>query len=83
MCILLYCFYRIYACRKKYIILISFLRMNIKRILKKYKSNLKTTMTKKQVLSLDFKKDEPKNYLLEEIKHNDLMSEKYKKTCKY
>ena len=27
--------------------------------------------------------DETRNYLLEEIKHNDLMSEKYKKTCKY
>ena len=24
-----------------------------------------------------------RNYLLDEIKHNDLMSEKYKKTCKY
>ena len=29
-----------------------------------------------------FKKiHETKNYLLEEIKHNDLMSEKYKKIC--
>ena len=27
--------------------------------------------------------DETKNYLLDEIKHNDLISEKYKKTCKY
>ena len=27
--------------------------------------------------------DETRNYLLEEIKHNDLMSEKYKKTCNY
>ena len=27
--------------------------------------------------------DETRNYLLEEIKHNDLMSEEYKKTCKY
>ena len=27
--------------------------------------------------------DETKNYLLDEIKHNDLMSEKYEKTCKY
>ena len=27
--------------------------------------------------------DEIRNYLLDEIKHNDLMSEKYKKTCKY
>ena len=24
-----------------------------------------------------------RNYLLDEIKHNDLMSEKYKKTCQY
>ena len=37
-------------------------------------------------LSLEFrfrKIDERRNYLLYEIKHNDLMSEKYKKTCKY
>ena len=36
--------------------------------------------------SLEFrlrKIDETRNYLLEEIKHNDLMSEKYKKTWKY
>ena len=36
--------------------------------------------------SLEFrlrKIDETRNCLLEEIKHNDLMSEKYKKTCKY
>ena len=26
--------------------------------------------------------DEIRNYLLDEIKHNDLISEKYKKTCK-
>ena len=29
------------------------------------------------------KVDETRNYLLEEINHIDLMSEKYKKTCKY
>ena len=29
------------------------------------------------------KMDETRNYLFNEIKHNDLMSEKYKKTCKY
>ena len=29
------------------------------------------------------KTDETRNYLSDEIKHNDLMSEKYKKTCKY
>ena len=28
------------------------------------------------------KMDETRNDLLEEIKHNELMSEKYKKTCK-
>ena len=27
--------------------------------------------------------DETRTYFLDEIKHNDLMSEKYKKTCKY
>ena len=27
--------------------------------------------------------DETRNYLLDEIKHNDLISEKYRKTCKY
>ena len=27
--------------------------------------------------------DETRDYLLDEIKDNDLMSEKYKKTCKY
>ena len=27
--------------------------------------------------------DETRNYLLDEIKHNDLMSEMYKKSCKY
>ena len=27
--------------------------------------------------------DETRNYLLDEIKHYDLMSAKYKKTCKY
>ena len=29
------------------------------------------------------KMNETTNYLLDEIIHNDLMSEKYKKTCKY
>ena len=36
--------------------------------------------------SLEFrlrKNDETRNYLLDEIKHNKLMSEKYNKTCKY
>ena len=49
--------------------------MTMKRI-----SILRTSMS-----SLEFrlnKIDETRNYLLEKIKHNDLMSEKYKKTCK-
>ena len=36
--------------------------------------------------SLDFrlrKFDETRNYLLDVINHNDLMSEKYKEICKY
>ena len=36
--------------------------------------------------SLEFrlrKIDKSRNYLLDEIKHNDLTGEKYKKTCKY
>ena len=36
--------------------------------------------------SLEFrlrKVDETRSYLLDTIKHNDLMSEKYKKACKY
>ena len=36
--------------------------------------------------SLEFilrKIDETRNYILDEIKYNDLMSEKYKKKCKY
>ena len=38
------------------------------------------------VSSLDFrfkKTDDKRNYILDEIKHNDLMIEKYKKTCNY
>ena len=45
-----------------------------------YISTLKTNMT-----SLDFRLkniDETRNYLLEEIKHNDLMSEKHRKVCR-
>ena len=35
-------------------------------------------------LEFSFKRiDEARNYLLEEINHNDLMSKKFKKTCKY
>ena len=34
-------------------------------------------------MSLDLEKNETPNYLLQEIKHNDLVIEKYKKTGKY
>ena len=34
-------------------------------------------------MSLDLKIVETRNYLLDEIKHKNLISEKYKKTCKY
>ena len=36
--------------------------------------------------SLEFRSrkiDETKNHLIDEVKHNDLMSGKYKKSCKY
>ena len=41
-------------------------------------------MAKETSLELRLKKNnETKNYLLDEIKSNDLMNEKYKKACKY
>ena len=41
-------------------------------------------MVEEASLDFRFKKiDEARNYLLEKIKYNDLMSEKYKNTCKY
>ena len=44
----------------------------------------KINMAKEASLEFRLRKtDETRNYLLEEIKHNDLMNEKYKKTCKY
>ena len=48
---------------------------------KKYISILRINMS-----SLEFrlrKIDEARNYILDEINHNDLMTEKYKKICKY
>ena len=39
-----------------------------------------------EVASLEFrliKIDEARNYVLDEIKHDDIMSEKYKKMCNY
>ena len=51
---------------------------NEKRIYKYFKE--------KYILSLEFrlrKLDKKRNYLLEQMKHNDLMNQKYKNTCKY
>ena len=53
-----------------------------------YKKNKKIIYKANMVeeASLEFrltKIDETRNHLLDEIKHNDLMDEKYKKTCKY
>ena len=62
-------------------IVLDFLLMIIKRMTKWYISILRTNMS-----SLEFrlkKVDETSNYLLDETNHNDLISEKYKTTCKY
>ena len=59
--------------------------MNIKKIKKEY-SILGTNMAEEVTLEFRFKKkkkNETRNYLSEEIDHNDLISEKYKKICKY
>ena len=55
-------------------------KKNDKRIYKSFKD--------KYILSLAFRlrklmKQEIRNYLSQEIKHNDLMNEKYKKTCNF
>ena len=41
-------------------------------------------MAEEASLEFRFRKiDETRKYILDEMKHNDLMSEKYEKTCKY
>ena len=43
-----------------------------------------TNMVEEASLEFRLRKiDQTRNYLFDEIKDNDLMSEKYKKTCKY
>ena len=50
----------------------------------KHISVLKINMAEEASLEFRLRKfDETKDYLLEEIKDNNLMREKYKKTCKY
>ena len=49
---------------------------------KQYISIVGTNMAEEASLEFILRKfDETKNYLLKEIKHNDLMNEKYEKTC--
>ena len=51
---------------------------------KLYKSILKINMAEEAYVEFRLRKiDEARNYLLDEIKYNDLTSEKYNKTCKY
>ena len=53
-------------------------------MIQEYISILKTNMIAEASLEFRLRKiDETRNYLLGEIKTNDLMSEKYNKTCKY
>ena len=66
-----------------------FSRDNLPRIKNgTYVINLKDVLkiNMAEEISLEFrlrKTDETRNYLLDEIKHNNLMSEKYRNTCKY
>ena len=54
--------------------------MTIKRITKQYIGILNVNMVEEASLEFRLRKiDETRNYLLDEIKNNDLMIEKYKK----
>ena len=51
---------------------------------KKCQNSIYISILRQIYLGIRLKKiDETRNYLLDEIKHNDLMSEKYKKIRKY
>ena len=66
---ILFCsFYRIYALRKRFVRL----------------EQLKINTIEEASLQFRLRKiDETRNYLLDEINHNDLISEKHKNTCKH
>ena len=55
--------------------------MAIKRMTKQYKTILRINMSSLEFISK--KINETRKYILEKINHNDLLSEKNKKTCKY
>ena len=51
---------------------------------KQYTNILKMNLTEEARIEFRLRKsDETTGYLSDKIKNNDLMSEKYKKTCKY
>ena len=54
--------------------------MTIKGMARKYISNLRTNMAILEFRLYEI--DETRNYILEKIKHIDLMSQKYKKMCR-
>ena len=59
-------------------------RMIIKRITKEYISIITMIMVEEESVEFRLREiDETRNYLLDKIKHNNLMREKYKKTFKY
>ena len=55
--------------------------MTIKRMTKQYKTILRINMSSLEFISK--KINETRKYILEKINHNDLLSEKNEKTCKY
>ena len=58
--------------------------MIIKRMAKEYISIITMNMVEEESVEFKLREiDETRNYLLDEIKHNNLMREKYKKTFKY
>ena len=59
-------------------------RMIIKRMTKEYISIITMNMVEEESVEFRLREiDETRNYLLDKIKHNNLMREKYKKTFKY
>ena len=59
-------------------------RMIIKRMTKEYISIITMNMVEEESVEFRLREiDETRNYLLDEIKHNNLMREKYKKRFEY
>ena len=59
-------------------------RMITKRMTKEYISIITMNMVEEESVEFRLREiDETRNYLLDEIKHNNLMREKYKKRFEY